>query len=84
MRITDSVTAERLSVDEAYERFFDGFYNLGRPSEIFQRTGDHRLLISPDCVCRESRAVGGYTLLTAGVSQKLDSTHSTDGLWPPH
>jgi hypothetical protein len=38
VRVTDRITAQRLSVDEAYERFFDGFYNLGRPAEIFQRT----------------------------------------------
>ena len=38
MKVTDSITAQRLSVDQAYERFFDGFYNLGRPGEIFART----------------------------------------------
>jgi len=38
VRVTDRVTGQRLSVDEAYERFFDGFYSLGRPSEIFQAT----------------------------------------------
>jgi hypothetical protein len=38
MKVTDRVTQERLSADEAYERFFDGFYNLGRPSEVFERT----------------------------------------------
>ena len=26
-----------LSTDEAYERFFDGYYNMGRPDEIFAR-----------------------------------------------
>lgn len=38
MRVIDGVTAQQLTVDEAYERFFDGFYNLGRPAEIFERT----------------------------------------------
>jgi len=38
VRIIDRVTGQRLSVDEAYQRFFDGFYNLGRPSEAFQGT----------------------------------------------
>ena len=38
MRVTDTVTGQRLGVDEAYERFFDGFYNLGKPSEVFQGT----------------------------------------------
>lgn len=38
MKVRDRVTLEQLSVDEAYERFFDGFYNLGRPREIFERT----------------------------------------------
>jgi hypothetical protein len=38
VRVTDTVTEQRLSADEAYERFFDGFYNLGRPAEIFERT----------------------------------------------
>jgi hypothetical protein len=38
VRVTDRITAQQLSVDEAYERFFDGFYNLGRPAEIFERT----------------------------------------------
>ena len=28
---------EWLSTDEAYGRFFDGYYNLGRPGEIFER-----------------------------------------------
>jgi hypothetical protein len=43
MRVIDSVTGQRLTADEAYERFFDGFYNLGRPSEIFQGT----MVLSP-------------------------------------
>jgi hypothetical protein len=38
MRVTDSVTAQRFGVDEAYERFFDGFYNLGKPTDLFERT----------------------------------------------
>jgi len=38
MRVRDIITAQRLSVDEAYERFFDGYYNLGQPGEIFERT----------------------------------------------
>jgi len=35
MRVIDRITGQRLSVDEAYDRFFDGFYNLGKPTEIF-------------------------------------------------
>jgi hypothetical protein len=38
MKVIDSVTGQRLSVDEAYDRFFDGFYTLGRPAEIFTGT----------------------------------------------
>jgi hypothetical protein len=38
MRVTDSITAQTFGVNEAYERFFDGFYNLGRSAEIFERT----------------------------------------------
>ena len=38
MRVRDTITAQGLSADEAYERFFDGYYNLGRPGEIFERT----------------------------------------------
>jgi len=38
MKVLDTVTGQRLNVNEAYERFFDGFYNLGRPSEVFQGT----------------------------------------------
>jgi hypothetical protein len=38
MRVTDTVTGQRLTVDEAYQRFFDGFYNLGKPSDSFQGT----------------------------------------------
>jgi hypothetical protein len=43
MRVSDRITAERLTADQAYERFFDGFYNLGKPSEIFERT----IVLSP-------------------------------------
>jgi len=35
VRVIDRITGQRLSVDEAYDRFFDGFYNLGKPTEIF-------------------------------------------------
>ena len=38
MKGRGTMTAQRLSVDEAYERFFDGFYNLGKPGEILERT----------------------------------------------
>jgi hypothetical protein len=38
MKVTDNVTAQRFGVDEAYERFFDGFYNLGKPTDVFERT----------------------------------------------
>ncbi|HEX6434977.1 MAG TPA: hypothetical protein VFZ87_12075 [Gemmatimonadales bacterium] len=38
MRVIDRITGEQLTADEAYERFFDGFYNLGRPAEIFAGT----------------------------------------------
>jgi hypothetical protein len=37
MRFTDNLRTRWLSTDEAYERFFDGYYNLGRPDEIFGR-----------------------------------------------
>jgi hypothetical protein len=37
MRIRDGNVTQGLSTDEAYERFFDGYYNLGRPDEIFGR-----------------------------------------------
>lgn len=43
MKVTDQVTHQRVSVDEAYQRFFDGFYNLGRPGEVFQRN----MVLSP-------------------------------------
>jgi hypothetical protein len=35
MRFRDGT--QWLSTDEAYERYFDGYYNLGRPGEIFER-----------------------------------------------
>ena len=38
MKVIDRISGEQLTADEAYERFFDGFYNLGRPSEIFAGT----------------------------------------------
>ena len=38
MRVIDRVTGQRLSVDEAHDRFFEGFYNLGKPTEIFTGT----------------------------------------------
>ena len=38
MRVIDGITGQRLSVDEAYDRFFEGFYNLGKPTEIFTAT----------------------------------------------
>ena len=28
----------RSALDEAYERFFDGFFNLGRPGDFFERS----------------------------------------------
>lgn len=37
MRFRDGNATQCLSTDEAYERFFDGYYNLGRPGEIFER-----------------------------------------------
>ncbi len=43
MRVTDTITAQRFDVDQAYERFFDGYYNLGRPSEVFAGT----MVLSP-------------------------------------
>lgn len=38
MRVIDSVTAQRFGVDEAYERFFDGFHSLGKSTDVFERT----------------------------------------------
>ena len=38
MRVRDTIRAQGLSVDEAYERFFDGYYNVGQPGEILERT----------------------------------------------
>jgi hypothetical protein len=43
MRVTERIRAERLSADKAYERFFDGYYNLGGPGEVFQGT----MVLSP-------------------------------------
>jgi hypothetical protein len=43
MRVTERIRAERLSADQAYERFFDGYYNLGAPGEVFQGT----MVLSP-------------------------------------
>lgn len=37
MKFPDGKVPQWLSTDEAYERFFDGYYNLGRPDEIFGR-----------------------------------------------
>lgn len=37
MRFRDGRAPQWLSTDEAYERFFDGYYNLGRPGETFAR-----------------------------------------------
>ena len=38
MRVTDTITAQRFQADEAYQRFFDGFYNLGKPVDVFAGT----------------------------------------------
>jgi hypothetical protein len=38
MKVTDTTTGQQVSSDEAYERFFDGFFNLGRPSDILERS----------------------------------------------
>jgi hypothetical protein len=53
MKVTDTITSQRIGVDEAYERFFDGFYNLGRPGEIFERT---MVLAPPKPVSRRATA----------------------------
>jgi hypothetical protein len=37
MRFRDGNATQWLSTDEAYQRFFDGYYNVGRPDEIFGR-----------------------------------------------
>ena len=37
MRCRDGNPMQWLSTDEAYERFFDGYYNVGRPGEILER-----------------------------------------------
>jgi hypothetical protein len=52
MKVVDTITAQRFTVDEAYERFFDGFYNLGKPGEIFERT---MVMSPPPAVTRHSR-----------------------------
>jgi hypothetical protein len=38
VRVKDRSTPQPLSVDEEYGRFFDGYYNLGRPGEILERS----------------------------------------------
>ena len=38
MKVRDRITGQQLTADEAYERFFDGFFNLGRPTEALQGT----------------------------------------------
>ena len=43
MRTTDEIRAQHLSADDAYERFFDGYYNLGIPGESFERN----VIVSP-------------------------------------
>jgi hypothetical protein len=43
MRVSDLIRAQRLSADEAYERFFDGYYNMGSPGEAFVGT----MVLSP-------------------------------------
>jgi hypothetical protein len=37
MKFRDGKVPQWLSTGEAYERFFDGYYNLGPPDEIFGR-----------------------------------------------
>ena len=37
MKFRDGKVPQWLSTDEAYERFFDGYYNQGQPDEIFGR-----------------------------------------------
>jgi hypothetical protein len=37
MKSQDGKATQWLSTDDAYERFFDGYYNLGRADEIFGR-----------------------------------------------
>jgi hypothetical protein len=43
MKITDTVTAQRFGVDEAYQRFFDGFSDLGKPADVLAST----MVLSP-------------------------------------
>ena len=38
MKVTDTTTGQQVSPDEAYERFFDGFFNLGRPGDFLERS----------------------------------------------
>lgn len=37
MRFRDGNATQRLNTDEAYDRFFDGYFNLERPGEILER-----------------------------------------------
>ena len=37
MRFRDGNATQWLSTDEACQRFFDEYYNLGRPGEVFER-----------------------------------------------
>jgi hypothetical protein len=53
VRVKDRSTPQPLSVDEEYGRFFDGYYNLGRPGEILERS----VVLSRPKVVKE-RAVG--------------------------
>ena len=43
MRVNTRIRGQHLSADKAYERFFDGYYNLGEPGEVFVGT----LVMSP-------------------------------------
>ena len=72
MRVRDTVNAQRLTVDEAYERFFDGFYSLGRPAEIFERT----IVMSPpprEPARRPRRASRARGLGSAGATGSRSS-----------
>ena len=69
MKFRDGKVPQWLSTDEAYERFFDGYYNLGRPGEIFAR---NVVLSRPkadvfkvparptNCRIARSKRLGGY------------------------
>jgi hypothetical protein len=63
MRVTDSVTGQQFGVDEAYERFFDGFYNLGKPASGFERTmvlgAPRHETVSPARRTRSRRVIKG-------------------------